>query len=72
MSKEHFDLKRLKLTKLGKAFIKSRAHATGKTEQEIARNLIHKLALESHREAKVFLALAPSEDLSGDDGGHSS
>lgn len=69
MSKRDADLKRLKLTRLGKAWVKARAHATGKTEQEVASDAIHKIALQDHRAARVFLALAPTEDLAGDDGG---
>lgn len=72
MSKRDQDLKRLKLTRLGKAWVKARAHATGKTEQEIASDAIHKIALQDHRAARVFLALAPTEDHGGDGEGQSS
>lgn len=69
MSKRNADLKRLKLTGLGKAWVKSEAHATGKSEQEIVADLVHERAVQRHRAAKVFVALAPNEAHSGDDGG---
>lgn len=62
MSKRDADLKRLKLTGLGKAWVKSEAHATGKSEQEIVADLVHERAVQRHRAAKVFVAMAPSED----------
>lgn len=69
MSKRDADLKRLKLTKLGKAWVKSEAHATGKSEQQIVSDLVHERAVQRHRAAKVFVALALSEDRDGDGGG---
>lgn len=69
MSKRDADLKRLKLTALGKAWVKSEAHATGKSEQEIVANLVHERAVQRHRAAKVFIAMSPTEDHSGDSGG---
>jgi hypothetical protein len=71
MGKADEDLKRLKLTKLGKAWVKSEAHATGLSEQAIVRDLIHEKALQRIRAAKVFVALAPAEDHERDDGGQS-
>lgn len=71
MSKRDADLKRLKLTALGKAFVKSEAHATGKSEQEIVSNLVHERAVQRHRAARVFVALAPTEDHGGDGAGQS-
>lgn len=70
MSKRGEDLKRLKLTKLGKAWVKSEAHATGQSEQAIVSDLIHQKALQRFRAAKVFVALAPAEDRAGDIEGH--
>ncbi|HEV8246054.1 MAG TPA: hypothetical protein VGP93_09815 [Polyangiaceae bacterium] len=69
MSKRDADLKRLKLTKLGKAWVKSESHATGKSEQEIVADLVHERAVQRHRAAKVFVALALDEDHTGDSGG---
>jgi hypothetical protein len=66
MRKRDADLKRLKLTKLGKAWVKSEAHATGKSEQEIVSDLVHERAVQRHRAAKVFVALALSEAHDGD------
>lgn len=69
MSKRDADLKRLKLTALGKAWVKSEAHATGKSEQEIVADLVHAQALVRHRAARVFIATAPTEDHGGDNEG---
>jgi hypothetical protein len=69
MRKRDADLKRLKLTKLGKAWVKSEAHATGKSEQEIVSDLVHERAVQRHRAAKVFVALAPDEAHDGDSEG---
>jgi len=69
VSKGTEDLKRLKLTKLGKAWVKSQAHGDKRSEQEVVRDAIHQLALKDFRKARVFVALAPAEDLSGDDEG---
>lgn len=62
------DLKRLKISAETRAWLQAEAHTTGKSQQEIARDQLHAIALEKIRAAKVLTSLAPSERRNGDAG----
>ncbi|MFO1465839.1 MAG: hypothetical protein U1F35_05270 [Steroidobacteraceae bacterium] len=64
------DLKRLKLTPETRAWLTAEAHITGRTPQEIAREVLHAKAMERIHAAKVITALAAGEGLAGDGAGH--
>lgn len=61
MSLEHADLKRLKITEETRAWLTAEAHITGRTPQEIARDVLHAKAVERIHAAKVITAIASGE-----------
>lgn len=63
------DLKRLKVTAETSAWLQAKAHTTGRSKQEIARDALHEIALAEIRAAKVLASLAPPEAHSRDTGG---
>lgn len=69
MSSDLTDLKRLKVTRETRAWLQAEAHSTGRSQQEIARDELHFIAVGKIRAAKVLTALAPAEAHSGDGGG---
>jgi hypothetical protein len=72
MSADLGDLKRLKITAETRAWLQAEAHSTGRSQQEIARDMLHNVALEKIRAAKVLVGLAPAEGHIGDAGGQPS
>lgn len=70
MSADLFDLKRLRITGATRAWLQARARETGRSQQEIARDALHELALREIRAARVLVALATAEGHSGDAEGH--
>jgi hypothetical protein len=66
MSTELGDLKRLKISRETRAWLQAEAHSTGKSQQEIARDTLHAVALEKIRAARVLASLAPADGHSGD------
>lgn len=66
MSADLCDLKRLKITAETRAWLHAEAARTGRSQQEIARDALHDLALEKIHAAKVLVALAPAEGRAGD------
>lgn len=70
MSTELGDLKRLKISRETRAWLQAEAHSSGKSQQEIARDTLHAVALEKIRAARVLSALAPVDAHSGDSQGH--
>jgi hypothetical protein len=64
------DLKRLKITAETRAWLQAEAHSTGKSHQEIARDILHAIALEKISAAKVLVSMAPAERRVGDTQGH--
>lgn len=71
MAADLFDLKRLKVTAETRAMLQAKAMRTGKSQQEIARDLLHGIALEELDAARVLYALDPREARGGDAEGHS-
>lgn len=55
------DLKRLKLTAETIAWLRAESHTSGRTKQEIARDVLHEIALRKIDAARVLAALAPGE-----------
>jgi hypothetical protein len=77
MSLDHVDLKRLKITSETRAWLTAEVHVTGRSAQEIVRDVLHSKAMEKIHAAKVLTALAADEahigdgrGPSGDSGGH--
>lgn len=70
MSLDHADLKRLKITRETRAWLTAECTRTGESAQEIARNVLHKVALESIDAARLLLALSPDNGHSGASEGH--
>jgi hypothetical protein len=70
MSAELGDLKRLKITAETQAWLQAEAKKTGKSQQEIARDVLHGIALEQIRGARLLLALAPPQAHAGDGQAH--
>ena len=63
MSDQLFDLKRLKITRETRAWLQGIAHASGRNQQEIARDALHERALAELDKAKVLHNLDPREGL---------
>lgn len=55
------DLKRLRITPETRAWLQAKAHTTGRSKQEIARDALHEIAVAEIRAAKVLASLAPAE-----------
>lgn len=73
MSKATYDLKRLKFTELGEAWIEAEcAKNPHLTPQEIVRKAIHELALRELQGASVFVGIAARRGIRGDGGGQTS
>lgn len=70
MAAELGDLKRLKISAETRAWLQAEAHTTGRSQQEIARDVLHAVALEKIHAARVLASLAPTEALTGAAGGH--
>lgn len=66
MAAELGDLKRLKISAETRAWLMSEAHRTGRSQQEIARDALHAIALEKIEAAKVLVAMAPGSGHAGD------
>lgn len=69
MSLDLVDFKRLRLTREARAMLTAESGRTGQSAQEIARDLLHEIALQKIDEARVLLALSPSEGHVRDGGG---
>lgn len=69
MSADLADLKRLKVTAETRAWLTAAARISGKSQQEIARDALHSLAVKEIHAAKVLVRLAPDEALDRDSGG---
>lgn len=65
------DLKRLKVTAETAAWLQARAHSSGRSKQEIARDALHSLAVQELDAARVMNALDPREARAGAAEGHS-
>lgn len=70
MSLDHADLKRLKITAETRAWLTAESSRTGHSAQEIARQVLHDIALAKIEEARMLLALSPGSGHSGDGRGH--
>ncbi len=66
MSADLDDLKRIKLTSEAVAWLEAEARFSGKTKQEVLRDVIHEIALKEIRKAKLLLRLSPDEGIDGD------
>lgn len=66
MSEELLDLKRLKITRETRAWLQAEARETGQSQQDIARDALHSIALREIRKAKVLTNLAEAEGHNGD------
>lgn len=64
------DLKRLKITNETLAYLESEARESGRTKQEVLRDVMHSIAIAAKRKAKLLLALSPDEGNEGTTGGH--
>jgi predicted transcriptional regulator len=69
MANDLHDLKRLKISSETRAWLQAEAHTTKRSQQEIAREALHEIALRKIQAAKVLTALAPAEGQSRDTGG---
>lgn len=69
MSADLADLKRLKVTAETRAWLAATSRSTGKSQQEIARDALHTLAVREIHAAKVLVRMAPDEALDRDSGG---
>ncbi len=69
MSADLADLKRLKVTEETRAWLAATSRSTGKSQQEIARDALHSLAVREIHAAKVLVRMAPDEALDRDSGG---
>ena len=61
MSLDLEDLKRLKITAETRAWLTAESHITGRSTQEIARDVLHAKAMDRIHAAKVITALASGE-----------
>lgn len=68
MSADLADLKRLKVTAETRAWLAATSRSTGKSQQEIARDALHTLAVKEIHAAKVLVRMAPDEALDMDSG----
>jgi hypothetical protein len=71
MSLDLVDLKRLKITPRTRAWLQSVAMRTGRSQQDIARDALHKLAEEEFTAARVLMSLDPEQGHDGDAWAHS-
>ena len=69
MSADLADLKRLKITEETQAWLRAEAQSTGRSQQEIARDALHDIALGKIKAARLLAAMAPGEAPSRDGGG---
>lgn len=65
MSHDLFDLKRLKVTDTTRRYLSAKAHRTGKSQQEIAREILHEKALAEFEDARFMRAFDSSEGQGG-------
>lgn len=70
MAGDLVDIKRLKVTAETRAWLQGRSMRSGKSQQEIARDALHDLAVAELDNAKVLAALDPRQGHSRDGGGH--
>lgn len=70
MSADLGDLKRLKITAETRAWLAAEAHSSGRSQQEIARDALHEIAVGRIHAAKVLVSMAPSEGHAGDSERH--
>jgi hypothetical protein len=61
MSADLVDMKRLKITAETRAWLAAESHVTGRSAQDIARDVLHFKAMEKIHAAKVITALASGE-----------
>lgn len=61
MSADLVDLKRLKITAETRAWLTAEVHVTGRSAQDIVRDVLHAKAQEKIHAAKVLTALAAGE-----------
>jgi hypothetical protein len=66
MSADLCDLKRLRVTARTKAWLSARAHSTGRTQQDIARDALDSIAAQEIHAARVLASMAPAEAPDGD------
>jgi hypothetical protein len=66
MSLDLADLKRLKITEETRAWLSAEAQRTGRSQQEVARDALHEIALSKIKAARLLVALAPDEGRAGD------
>lgn len=71
MSEDLADIKRLKVTRETRAWLQAEARETGRSYQDIARDVLHEKALGEIRKAKILTSLADAEGHSGDRRGQS-
>jgi hypothetical protein len=67
--KGEFDLKRLEVTAATKTWLEWQTRVTGKTPQELVRQLLHERAVRAIDEAKLLTALSGTNGTMADDGG---
>jgi hypothetical protein len=65
VSDDLVDLRRLKITKRTRAWLQARAHTSGRSMQEIARDHLDAAAAADIHAATVLITLAPAEGISG-------
>lgn len=70
MSLDLCDLKRLKVTPETRAALQGKTIQTGHSQQEIARDVLHRWAIGELDGARVLHALDPREGQGRDNGGH--
>lgn len=70
MSLDLVDLKRLKVTTHTRAWLQREAIRTGRSQQDIAREALHKLAVEEFDAARLLMSLDPEKGQSGDGQAH--
>lgn len=61
MSCDLADLKRLKITAETRAWLAAEAHVSGRSAQDVARDVLHAKAVEKVHAAKVITAMAAGE-----------
>lgn len=69
MALDHGDIKRLKLTSASLRWLKSEAEKTGYSPQEIARERLHRIAVEEIHAARLLAEGTSDEDISRDSRG---
>lgn len=69
MSEELVDLKRLRLTRRGRAWLTARTIKTGRSAQDIVRDMVDERAADDIHGAKLLLALSSDEAHVGDSKG---